>query len=195
MAQLRNPNVRNTLFPPFPHHRKRHMLHIVVLKENAFQVIDHHVDGPVGGVPQAGVVTPSRGDDFQLHKRLLKIRKRALSGRLLDSTMDHRFPVLLDGLRQPFHGGQRLLNGQNNLGPAVRPTCYLPGKGFLLCRTAKGFRVVNQRQELALKPEGLGVSSLHFRYVGALFLQQIPADRNQRLFNVDIHEKPPPPPH
>ena len=60
------------------------MLHIVVLKEDALQVVDDDVDSPVGGVPQPGVVSPPRGDDLQLHHRFFKMWERPLTGCLPD---------------------------------------------------------------------------------------------------------------
>mgnify|MGYP007025278583 CR=1 FL=1 len=48
---------------------------VVVLKKDTLQIIEDDLDGPVGGVPQPGVVTPSGCDDFYLHKRFFIIRE------------------------------------------------------------------------------------------------------------------------
>lgn len=67
---------------PSPDHRKSHVLHIIVTKKDALQIVQDDLDGPVGGVPYPGVVAPFGGCNLDLHKGLFKMRQRSLSGRL-----------------------------------------------------------------------------------------------------------------
>ena len=80
------------------------MLQVVILKEDTLQVVDDDIDGPVGGIPQPGVVAPPGGNYLDLYERFFKVWKRALPGRLPDGRMECRLPVFLDGLGQLLHG-------------------------------------------------------------------------------------------
>ena len=164
------------------------MLHIVILKKDSLQVVNDHIDGPVGDVPQAGIVTSSRGDDLQLHERLLEMWEQALPGRLFGGPMDHRFSVFLDGLRQPFHSGQGLPNSQGDFATTICSSGHLLDKWFFLCRTPKVLRIINQRQKLTLKPEGLTVSLFQLAIPGSFSFCKSRAMRVS-VFSTSIYMK------
>ena len=80
-VKVQNTDHRSTFFFPPSNHRKSHMLHVVVLKKDAFQIVEHYLNCPVRGIPQSGVVTPFGGDDLDFNHCLIKIGERFLPGR------------------------------------------------------------------------------------------------------------------
>lgn len=171
------------------------MLQVIILKKDTLQIVDDDIDGPVGGVPQPGVVAPSGGDNLDFYERFLKARERALPGCLPDGRMECGLPVFLDGLGQLLHGRQRFMDGQHNRGPAVPPAASFLGEAALPCGDSEGLRIVNQGEYLALQPERLSVGVFQLCRDGAAVLQQIPLNGFQGFLDVDKYKVSPPPPH
>ena len=56
------------------------MLHVVVLKKDTLQIVEYHLDGPVGGIPQSSIIASSGSDDLDLNHSLIKIGEGASVG-------------------------------------------------------------------------------------------------------------------
>ena len=71
-----------------------HMLKIIVIKKDTLQVVDDHIDGSIGGVPDPFVVGALGCPDSYQYEGLLKIWQTGLAF-LGDGIVDHFDPVLL----------------------------------------------------------------------------------------------------
>jgi len=75
LLKVRNADYCHTFFSPPSDHRKDHMLHVIVLKKDPFQVVEDNLDRPVGGVPYLSVVAPSGSNDLDFHEGFFKMGK------------------------------------------------------------------------------------------------------------------------
>ena len=50
----------HTHFAPTGLHAKGHMLEVIVIEKDALQIVDDHIDGPVGSIPNLPVIGPPR---------------------------------------------------------------------------------------------------------------------------------------
>ena len=48
------------------------MLHVVVLKKDTLQIVEYHLDGPVGGIPQSSIIASSEDHAKVLRNIALK---------------------------------------------------------------------------------------------------------------------------
>ena len=61
-----NPDLRLPNFTPIGNNSTSHMFEVIVVKEDALQIVDDHIDCPVGGVPDLFVISaPGRPDPDQ----------------------------------------------------------------------------------------------------------------------------------
>ena len=54
-----DPDFCHTDFTPAGFYAARHMLEVIVIEKDALQVVDDHIDGPVGGIPDLLIIGSS----------------------------------------------------------------------------------------------------------------------------------------
>ena len=113
VLEVANPNLCPAIFAPVGDDPASHMLEIIIIEKDTLQVIDDHIDGPVGGVPDLGIVGSSGGIDPDQHKSLFKVGDTGLtfSGNFL---VDFSDPMIFQRTGQFLSCRQRLRDHQRD---------------------------------------------------------------------------------
>ena len=124
------------------------MFKIIVLEKDSFQIVDNHIDGPVGGVPNLCVVGSPGCVDADQHEGFLKIRDAGL-GLPGNGFVDHPNPVFFYRSGQLLEAWQRLRNQQSdNAITAIWGNCFCCGCFY---GRAEIHSVVHNAKDLALQ--------------------------------------------
>ena len=96
---IANTDFCHTHFTPAGFDAAGHMLEVIIIEKDTLQIIDDHVDCPVGSIPNLAVIGAPRCGDPDVNMGLFKARDTDLC--LLDNGfMDHAGPVLFYGTGQ-----------------------------------------------------------------------------------------------
>ena len=89
-----NPYFCHTDFAPAGVYAAGHVLEVIVVKKDTLQVVDDHIDRPIGRVPNLAVVCSPGGGDTDMHMGLFKVWDTGLCF-LGDGFVNHLDPVFL----------------------------------------------------------------------------------------------------
>ena len=85
----------HTDFAPAGLNAAGHMLKVIVIEKDTLQVVDDHVDGPVGGIPDLAIIGPSGCGDADMNMGFFKARDADFC-LLGNGFLDHPGPVLFN---------------------------------------------------------------------------------------------------
>ena len=88
-----------------------HMLEVIVIEKDTLQIVDNHIDCPVGGVPNLPIVGSPECGDSDVNMGLFKARDADLC-LLGDGFVDHACPVFFHNSGQLFEPWQRFWDHQ-----------------------------------------------------------------------------------
>ena len=94
VSVVKNPYFGHTDFTPAGLYAAGHVLKVIIVKKDTLQVIDDHIDNPVGSVLYLAVVYSPGCGDPNMHMGLFKVRDAGFCF-LGDGFMDHCNPVFL----------------------------------------------------------------------------------------------------
>lgn len=106
-----NSHFRHTHFTPTGFDTTGHMLEVIVIKKDTLQIVDDHIDCPVGGIPDLAVIGPPGCGDADVDMGLLEIGDADLC-LLGDGFVDHPSPVFFHSSGQLLQSRQRFRDRQ-----------------------------------------------------------------------------------
>ena len=81
-----DPNLCHTDFTPAGLDTAGHMLEVIVIEKDTLQIVDDHVDCPVGGIPNLAVIGATGCGDPDVNMGLFKARDMMIRSSLLSTT-------------------------------------------------------------------------------------------------------------
>ena len=150
---IANTDFCHTHFAPAGLDAAGHMLKVIVIEKDTLQVVDDHVDGSVGSIPNLAVIGSPGCNDPDVNMGLFKARDTDFC-LLGDGLVDHPDPVFFQGTGQflqprkwlRYHQADHLIG--ISLGDRHFPDDPLG------CRT-KIYHIVHHTQDMTAKPQRL----------------------------------------
>ena len=166
------------------------MLEVIVIEKDTLQVVDNHIDGSVGGVPDLAVIGPPGCGDTDVNMSLFIAGDTDLC-LLGDGFVDHPGPVFFHGTGQFLQSRQRLRYHQAD--HFIRISLgdrHFPDDPFG-CRS-EIYYIVHHTEDMTTKPQRLLVRLFQHLEGNLSVLGQILLNPFQSLVQVYKHGYSPP---
>ena len=180
----------HTHFAPACIYTTRHMFKVIVIEKDPLQIVDDHIDGPVGCIPHLPIIGTPRCGNADMDMSLFKMGNANLC-LLGNSLVDHMGPVL-------FHGSGEFLESRQWLRNHQADNTMIISLGDRYCTDgsfgsrAKVNHIIHNADDMAAQLQGLLIRLVqHLKgnlpVYGKILLKPL-----QSLMQIDKHGYSPP---